>query len=331
MIPDYEIMLLGGRAGKSSLMAAMHQDIFSFCYNSPFSIIPTDNTGMELMCTCHELKDLFSPIRRRRNAVTLDPPGAALVKEFLYFVRSGYESVFRLHFTELPGTYLTYYEEELRDRILEHAEKSDVILIGVHTPALMEEIQPDTGFGKYHMELNRVNEVTRIIKNSFSQSEKEHLVLFVPLQCEAYYHRNRMKEIPQAIRQGYRELLAYLTHSEQITVAVSPALTVGGINFFRFKSNSDQPVYTYGLPSEFSPRHCGHFLSLILLYAYYQLERYHSLRQFFPPILPDPKIMAFRKMQKHRSDLHSLEREQAGPGFSILHDPKQYLRISAYT
>lgn len=69
------------------------------------------------------------------------------------------------------------------------------------------------------------------------------MVLFVPLKCERYKNRKRMREVLNQVKEGYGELIQYLTAPERAglyTVAVTPVITMGGMEFLRFIRPADE-------------------------------------------------------------------------------------------
>ena len=132
------------------------------------------------------------------------------------------------------------------------------------------------GYGAYHEEYNKPLEITNFFKNSLSVSDiQDRMILFVPIKCERYYHltntpqlnvfnRNYMRELVNAVSFGYQELILYLRSTQALasscTIAITPILSAGGIDFVRFRKDekTGRMVALYQEPEFLDPRERGY-------------------------------------------------------------------------
>ena len=148
------------------------------------------------------------------------------------------------------------------------------------------------GYGQYHEEYNKPVEIANFFRNSLSPEDiKDRMVLFVPLKCERYYHlsriaklnpsgRNYMQEVFEAVCAGYKDLINYLLSTPQLlnslTLAVTPILSAGGIDFVKFEIDEEtgkvislyqKPEFLPDSEKGFSPVFCEQPILYTLVYV----------------------------------------------------------------
>lgn len=139
-----------------------------------------------------------------------------------------------------PGAY-NFERVDHINHAYDQIKNSQIILIAIDTPRLMEEMDhffdEDGDYKKY----NRIREITLIVQRALRNSRDRRLVLFVPMKCEHYYHENRMKEVNRAVKDAYCELFEFLDDEgiASVTVpAVVPVMTLGGAVFDHFDEDN---------------------------------------------------------------------------------------------
>ena len=120
------------------------------------------------------------------------------------------------------------------------------------------------------------------------------MILFVPIKCERYYHltntpklnvskRNYMQELIDAIGCGYRDLLMFLRSTPELlnscTLAITPILSAGGIDFVHFRTDSEtgkmtslyqEPEFLREFEQGYSPKFCEQPMIYALIYILMQ-------------------------------------------------------------
>lgn len=140
-----------------------------------------------------------------------------------------------INFIDIPGEW--FINAEFESKVKDVLRSSQILLIAIDSPHLME------AEGKYHEIYNRAEVITEQIKQAFQGSLEPRMVLFVPMKCEKYKNRGRMKELTDRVLEGYEELITYLTAAGDgrlYTVAISPCITMGGCEFLRFVLPTDE-------------------------------------------------------------------------------------------
>ena len=147
-----------------------------------------------------------------------------------------------LNFIDVPGEWFIAREHE--EDIRKYIENSQVLIIAIDTPHMMEKEGEDR---LYHDVYNRANVITEKIKAALQGNRQRRMVLFVPLKIEKYRNSECMEEVFEAVKESYQELITYFATGENAnlyTVAVTPVVTMGGLRFLRFV----QPLDDEGNP-----------------------------------------------------------------------------------
>lgn len=190
-------------------------------------------------------------------------PASADISQFDFEVGYSNKVKTKVLVKDYPGEYLT--DESRQHLVTEFLSESNVVLIAIDTPYLME------ADGKYNSEKNRPEVVTSFIKNN-PESFANKLILFVPLKCERYAHDKRMDDVAKRVKEVYSDLIAFCKEKNVASV-VAPILTLGGIEFDEMKSNdlagiSTIPTYRmYKNDPKYKPRFCVQPMYYLMLYA----------------------------------------------------------------
>lgn len=234
----------------------------------------------------------------------------------------------QISFTSVPGEYLqdSHYIQVLRELVA----KSQIVMIVIDAPHLVEDIDSELGYGKYHDSYNRTKEVTHLLKTDLQNSNSPHMVIFVSVKCEKYYHQNSidsqslgMGMVNTMVKNGYRELIDFLTQRDvkkYCTTTITPVLTMGGIEFFEFNDHSYTGLYSFVLDPNlrnFSPKYCEQPLLLILLDTISRAmlkKGSHSIRALF-------NRTKIGQLQQYKRKLVEFVEKDPVSGFEILNDP----------
>lgn len=338
---DINILMAGGkRTGKTSILASMAQCCMKKLADvEQLSIVRDEDSGIGLNAKYTELKQYFT-----KKYMSGNPYFVADLQPTRNDSSYGFDVAvddkdlgYNLCFTDIPGEWLqkSEYAQDLQNIM----DISQVIIVAIDTPHLVEDVDPALGYGVNHESFNRVRELTRFFKNTFHT--KEHrLVIFVPLKCEKYYYQNEinpakmgMPMVNEMVKKGYRELIDFLTKSnvaEMCTCAIMPILTLGGAEFFEFDENGYAGLYSYVLDPvhrKFEPQFCEQPLFLTLQYvitlARNRSEKHKILAWMRETFKKQAKLEA---LQSCESTLKGLIMTDASLGFEILNDPLQMLR-----
>lgn len=241
MADTINVLMCGGRrTGKTSIMSAMQRDMQSLFADGSIVLNMMDRSG-ELALYQRKQRRIFST--QNLDKLSYYDEMDATDQETNYpckiTLRGDYQSPIELNFKDIPGEW--FVKPEFEEKILELITQSQILVIAVDSPHLVEED------GRFHDVYNRVTELTTAIIRSFQGNSLYRLILFVPLKCERYRDnglrgdKKDMHYLIEAVKSGYRELLTYLSNSQknQCTVAISPCITMGGLEFLQFVAPAD--------------------------------------------------------------------------------------------
>jgi len=307
---EIQVLMLGGkRCGKTTVLSSMHGAINTALAGTGLSIAVDPATQGELnrarIAILNRMKQFEQPLTSCEvddNPTSAERSYSFSLKREVNGKGKGSGIPFRIH--DIPGEWLT---NQNAGRVRELVKECQAILIAIDTPYLFARMT-DRGYGQFHEKYNKPVEITNFFKNALSAEDLlDHMILFVPIKCERYYHLDRsvhlrefgrryMREVTQAVGAGYRDLILYLRSSEALvdhcTIAVTPILSAGGIDFINFRPDAQtgKMVSYYQAPEfltegemGYHPRFCEqpmiYILAYLLLQASTAQQRNNALAQ----------------------------------------------------
>jgi len=289
------ILLLGGkRCGKTTVLASMCNEINKVLAGTNMRIQVKDaQTQKDLDRAMISIQNSLAQFKVPFTRIQVDDNATNAMHTYsfeLALMDKKRGIPFRLH--DIPGEWLADHPGEIKQLV----EISQVFIIAIDTPYLFSKMTLK-GYGIYHEEYNKPNEIANFFKMSLSVNDiKDRMVLFVPIKCERYYHltytpelnpfkRNYMWELVDAISNGYSELLRYLRSSieliESCTIAVIPILSAGGIDFVSFCRDEltgkvvslyQEPEFLKPMDKGYRPRFCEQPMVYALVYILIQMR-----------------------------------------------------------
>lgn len=295
---DFKVLMIGGRrTGKTSVLASMTQ-CFSDAVSGSNLSLRVHEGGTGIADKLLELEDIIRYKKRNELFVVDDEPTLERMDYSYKLSIIGRKSNYTIQFTDVPGEF--FENDEHREEVDALVSESHALIIAIDTPHLMEEYDKSLGFGAYHMAYNRVGVVTNFVKSRFSVEEngrrifnskriRDKLVLFVPLKCEKYSYNEEIDRVPDAVQLGYKELMEFFGSNAvrpHVTVAITPILTLGGVEFLEFERDEEtksvirhpsdayrpfRALY-YSNGKGFLPKYCEQPLLYVLLYVLAQAQ-----------------------------------------------------------
>jgi len=239
--------------GKSSLLAGMYHKL-SF----------NDSCGVNLRCDNPSQKIfLDAKVRNLKGASsTLDNSGGIegtnTSKEFRFNLSASptNESKLSIAFRDIPGAWVN--EENKRDVVHNYLNESQVVMLAIHTPALMDMK------GKNNEKFNQVSAIQWFLKEqNFS---KPILILLAPIKCESYIEtEDKCRKLLEAIQSSYKELIQDLQSKPNVAIAITPIETMGNMHFEGWKDDEDK--YYRVNNNAYSPRNIDQPLFYALNFA----------------------------------------------------------------
>lgn len=350
------ILMCGGRrVGKTSIMAAIQKNVQDMFPRG--DIVLEMKQTLSLVSFRREQEERFGPAHADELTYIADHTPS---ENDDYYSCNVYlkdrKSDLELVFTDIPGE--QFFDAVFQEKLIERIRNSQVLIIAVDSPHLIEKE------GLYHEAYNRAAIITEEIQKAFQGNEDQRMILFTPLKCERYKNRGRMEELPKQVNAGYKDLVDYFCAPERkhlYTVAVTPVITMGGLEFLRFLKPMDEegnlicdrngeplkavsvdegtgslvmnwlPEYQYLTDSDgdhfYAPSDCEQPLIYILLFLIGIGKQRNKgfLKGIWTTIkkLPDQKIMEFCKQ-----DLLDKRKANVKDGAAIWNDPMRMLEGS---
>lgn len=292
---DFHVLMFGPRrCGKSSALSAMIDQFEEITKNSSSDILiePEASTKLLLESKQQQLKRIFDThtIQGENWVIDENPSDASYDYIFNIEIKSSKNS-YRVIFTDIPGEWLM---EEARSKELDaQLDKSQVIMIAIDTPHLVEEE------GVYSRSFNITEQVMNFILKMDAKKGQPRLMLFVPLKCEKYYHEKRMGEVNEQIKKQYEILLNTMRNDNikqaAYTIAITPILTLGGVVFEDFKRDEE------GYVDRFNTMEYSRSLYKRPKAAYYKL--YEEAPYYAPAFCEQPVLYLLNYIAKNADAL----------------------------
>lgn len=287
---ELHIMMLGARfVGKTSLLTAMYYEYEQTTAKTRIQLTPDDDTSHSLQKKLAELKSLNDNYEEGGVESTEAAAGAKSIRSFIFDCgQKGKKPALRLHFWDYPGGYAVELgNQDGSDFVKEYLSKSNVVLIAIDTPALME------GNGKWHQERNRPQQIYDKFKQVYQDIKSPRLVILAPIKCENYLKSKKSNtQLLQKIKQEYKDLLGFFEAlRDNIAVVVTPVQTVGTVFFSHIETiergSQVSPRFHFKKPNpdaQFSPKDNEQPLKYLLRF----LLNFHLKKRFlFNALLSD--------------------------------------------
>lgn len=303
-------MVGGRRCGKSTTLAAMWKNVNSVLGDTRLTLVPK-NVEM-FKAFSNKIDEInfkyfldFDPFEK----VPINTEGTDSISRYEFELGlMGSSEKLDLEFIDIPGE---WYESDRgttdsaerqrrEDLMKEYIQTSDVYIIAIDTPCLMENLKTHNGYGEYHNKANKAIEITESLKDIEVSTYQSKDFIFVPLKCERYYFENKMPQVVECVKNGYYDLLSFLS-SEKLkkdcTVSIMPIISLGGIEFQEFNGPMESPdesanyIYTNGIDSKLAPEFCEQPLIAAIEFlitksmAYEPKQKAHSLMEWIKNIL----------------------------------------------
>lgn len=262
------VLMLGARGcGKSTLLSSMYYGLRDLNSNKLQLRVDDAVDSSEMLTRKERLLNVFA---KRRGNVWREPSHAGTKGEYKSVIDLTLckHLMFKLNMIEVPGA---EFKKQITDETIKTISQTQVFIIVIDTPWLMEK-------GRQGIRHNEVQIITELLISVFSESDKneDKLLLFVPVKCEKYYNAGQISEVNARIKEVYNELIEHLTQFEHTTVYITPALTLGNLEFDSFVAEEDGTEYAqyiYTGEENYAPRFTEQPFIYIMDYLLQSLNR----------------------------------------------------------
>lgn len=210
MADSLNILMMGGRrSGKTSVLAGIVDNFVNGEIKDLLTIKDVSEvTNNPLQDKVENLKQLLATSKGK--TILVDDSSTGNVQE--YYESGGTQS----------------------DMISGLVGKSDVFIIAIDTPSLMEAVNPENPLMNEPLNkaINRVQDIHNFITMLDDKNGADaKMVIFVPLKCEKWAKENRLDEISERVKTVYSTPLVALSKMKNVKVDILPIQTVGSIVF----------------------------------------------------------------------------------------------------
>lgn len=333
------VLMMGGkRCGKTTVLSSMFAEINKALAGTSLTLEVDEQTRPSLNQAKLSIEKKMEEFKQPLTRVMVDDNASNAMKTFKFKLTVDKNRIpFQIH--DIPGEWLT---DDHQNQVQQLVKDCQVILIAIDTPYLFAKMT-EKGYGIYHEEYNKSQEITNFFKNCLSvENLKDRMILFVPIKCERYYHltnthqlnvskRNYMQELVDAVSNGYRDLLMYLRSTPALvnncTLAITPILSAGGIDFVKFQPDAEtgkmvslyqKPEFLPDQEQGYHPKFCEQPMIYTLIYILLLFEQSRNpvlFRKNSQARLQEA-INTLRKKIKRNSGSH------AEDGFFFIQNPK---------
>jgi hypothetical protein len=229
---ELQITMLGPRGvGKTTLLTAMYEQFEKNIGVTDLQLSPDEESSVILQDKRTDLESLLDVFEAKGNTKGIkgdDPAGSIEdLKAFKFDLgQKGGKASLRLIFRDYPGAYVIRSPETI-SFVKKLLIESHAVLVAIDSPALMEE------HGRYHQKINRPQQITDFIKDSYKELKEPRLVIFAPVKCEKYLRKEDSKiKFINSIQSNYSNLITHLQSPglrEKVAVVITPVQTVGSV------------------------------------------------------------------------------------------------------
>ncbi len=268
--PVLKVTMMGPRAvGKTTLMASIFSESRDCIAGSNVYFRPEAKTASDLIQKKLLLQNIIAKQKDFNDTPSTGAIAATSTETTFSFEmgKVGRAKTVDIEIKDFPGEYLISNPSKVSD----YVKESDVIMIAIDSPYLMEEN------GRFNEDRNETSKVVSYFKNNES-FVKDKMVLLVPLKCERYFHDYRIGELNQKVKEAYKPLIAF-SESSNITIIITPIQTLGSVEFDHFEDNpmgvgssKISHFRYYGNKPKFLPMFCVQPLYYVLTYVTNEYE-----------------------------------------------------------
>jgi hypothetical protein len=222
--------------GKTTLLASMYERFADVVGSIALDIRPNRETSLQLQTYIDTLQQLPADVKVE---AALD--GTREVRRHNFAVGStGQQPVFTLQFIDYSGQYVTHKDYEFREQVSQALAASDVMLVAIDAPALIEEN------GRFHTRINADMQVTHEIKELLSRSADSKLIILTLLKCETYLLTEQStKRLIDRVTEAYHPLLSYIGTDAirpRVGCVLAAVKTIGPIKLYEIDSTNPEKL-----------------------------------------------------------------------------------------
>ncbi|CAD5950363.1 TRAFAC clade GTPase domain-containing protein [Planktothrix agardhii] len=319
------IMVAPRRIGKTSLLAAMHEEFHKTFERANLQTWTDDSKTLQAITECKQVLKTIDPKFQKSVETTkpeLDPWND---EGFVFELGSGGRKFMAIRFTDPTGEYFaTNSTQRQKDYVKQRLLKCDAVIIPIDATALMEKKTGRVNYsevGTWHEEKNDPERITTLLKAAYAGLSVPRLVILAPVKCETYMRTSQDAEnLLQHVQIGYQKLLNFLKSDGlfgKVAVVVTPVQTVGNVVFAYHKTRDDGFIkFEYNkteIKAPYAPKDGDQPLRYVLrfLLNLYNEEKKRQLEEDQKELSELEKNLSKEKDERDEAKQKVAEREKA--------------------
>ncbi|MBG0749231.1 MAG: hypothetical protein I4E98_22055 [Planktothrix agardhii KL2] len=239
------IMVAPRMIGKTSLLAAMHEEFDKSFEQANLQTWTEDTRTLQAITDCKQVLKTIDPKFKKtleRTQPMIDPWND---EGLVFHLGSRGRKFMAIRFTDPSGGYFALNATQIqKDYVKEQLLKCDAVIIPIDATALMEKKTGRVSYsevGTWHEEKNDPERITTLLKAAYAGLSVPRLVILAPVKCETYMRTSQDAEnLLQHVQIGYQKLLNFLKSDGlfgKVAVVVTPVQTVGNAVFSYHKTD----------------------------------------------------------------------------------------------
>lgn len=241
------IMVAPRGVGKTSLLAAMHEEFNKTFESAGLTTWTTDTQTLDAIEECKSALKYMD--RRLQTLIVPTPPKLDPWEDegFVFEVGSGGKKFMKIRFTDPCGEYFNpNATPEQKNYVKKQLNECDAVIIPIDATALMEKKTGRTKSGEigpWHEQKNAPARITKLLKDAYENLTRPRLVILAPLKCESYIKTDKEAyDLLTHVKNGYQQLLDFFKQDQQfpnVAVVVTPVVTIGNVAFSHAETDRD--------------------------------------------------------------------------------------------
>lgn len=252
---EIKVLMFGAsRSGKTSILASMIAGR-NLLNTYRLQLYPSDDSpesgfGKKII----EMKDLCDSKTHRDQPRMTALMGTQEVSEYKYelkcqdFPNAG---LINIVFYDIPGEYVKQSNVTELRKLSEIAEKCQIIIVAVDTPALLWAYQNGQANQEFITAAESLQTIFSDLANGLDANLPENnkslkSIIFAPIKCESYIEDNKFySEISRAIGEAYKDVIDFAKQL-RCKISIIPMQTIGGVKFNKYSEPDEMFVLSYG-------------------------------------------------------------------------------------
>lgn len=236
MSDSLKVLMMGGpRTGKTSVLAGLVDSMINGEVNKLISVRDVTEGDAVKQKLAQKVEHLKETLKQSygKTIIVDDSKTEAYQRYVIEFAIPGTDGKMDIVFTDANGEFFESGREHSSE-ICQMVKDSDVFVIAIDTPSLMEAVNPENHLMNeaVNKAINNVSDIHNFITYLDDKNGADaKMVIFVPLKCEKWAHEGMLDEVASRVRDVYATPIQALSDFKNVEVDIIPIQTVGSIVF----------------------------------------------------------------------------------------------------